>query len=233
MSNNKDFTDRFSEWLYAVYDYARFKKLPEMRYEDILDDKPEKKHFWNRKPKEKKPLDVFISRLNEFTNDIDKKVPTFEDMWDFCEFIRIAEKIFFYENTPESSKIYSECTIGDQSSTRKFVLKYDKYDILFTLEKAKILDRSLLKDQVIKIHVRRLYGLQMENKYTIINSNMDFLSDSDLYLINEINRLLQENMKSIFVNIIEKAFLDKYVYYYSFISKIEYDAQRAKLHMYY
>lgn len=192
-----------NEFLLSIYDFYDSVRFPEEK-ENTSNSVSTygKKSIWICRKKTNDKDIALVSAYDKiiaFSNRLKKEIPTFERLWDFCEFIRTAEKIFFFKNDIDN-KIYVEYNMSDDSemSVRKLRIKdSDDYEIRFTLEK-KILFETI---NTIKINIVREYGLQMKNTYLIVNGDIKYEDDSDLYLINEINHKLMDTISSTFLSV--------------------------------
>ena len=146
-----------------------------------------------------KTLEAALEAVNEFRDKLTKEVPDFTTMWDFCEFVRVMEKVFFFENVPNND-IYVECDIGKSGNgSRKFrIYITDDTNVSIIGEIRFILEKDVFGSDVITINVIRNYGLKMENKYIVADANIKYEDSSDIYLINEINDKLQLWMSFMF-----------------------------------
>lgn len=141
-------------------------------------------------------------KIRIFINSLVSSVPDFDRLWDFCEFVRVSEKVFFYPNRPER-KLYVECDLKKAGSgERKFRIKsgYSEFgnevEIRFTLEK------NVLSNNIISIQVIRNFGLNMKTEYKVVDGDLPFNDSSDLYLINQINFILRDSIISTFNEVI-------------------------------
>ena len=90
---------------------------------------------------------------------------------------------------------------------RKFLIQNDEYMMIFSLEKQEISIFDTYTDkefvEVIKIEIRRKFGKELSNTFVIINRDVKFEDDSDLYLINTINLLLKKSIINSFQEIVD------------------------------
>lgn len=145
-----------------------------------------------------------IDRRGEDADYIRGYTLTFEQLWDFCQFVRYAEKVLFYENVMEDNKLFVTSTLTDVK-TRKLVIKHDKVDISITLEKEDT-SNDLLK--ILKIEIVRNYGKIMKNEYVIVDNNTDRFDISDNILISNTNRIIYKYVLNTYLEIIEKFLKD-------------------------
>jgi len=145
-------------------------------------------------------LKVFINK--EMTNTFD--MVNFKSMWQFCQFVRFAEKVFNYINRPER-KLYVDSDMNDLSK-RSFKISTDDktMDIFCFLEKV---NEPINKKNicVIRLKIQRKYGKQMMNEFTIVDDFVKSKDTSDSMLIDNIFNLIATEMKDTFSSIISKA----------------------------
>lgn len=116
---------------------------------------------------------------------------TFSSIWQFCQFVRYAEKTIFYPNKLENDFYVDSDMLELQS--RKLSIKLYDTDIKLDLEK--ISDNiSKHEFKTIKLNINRLYGKKMTNMFTIVDEDVKCYDSSDTYLINTVNKLLYDNM---------------------------------------
>jgi len=143
---------------------------------------------------------VFINK--EMTNTFD--MVNFKSMWQFCQFVRFAEKVFNYINRPER-KLYVDSDMNDLSK-RSFKISTDDktMDIFCFLEKV---NEPINKKNicVIRLKIQRKYGKQMMNEFTIVDDFVKSKDTSDSMLIDNIFNLIATEMKDTFSSIISKA----------------------------
>lgn len=132
-------------------------------------------------------------KIEEFINEECKfdDLLSFKSLWNFVQFIRYAEKVLFFQNTPDRS-LYVDSDLNEVSA-RMFKISNENFDIKFKLEKVKD-DINIKKYSIINIHVQRLYGKEMQNIFTIVDKDVDFQDVSDLYLMNTLNIILYKEM---------------------------------------
>lgn len=124
----------------------------------------------------------------------------FFDLWEFCQFVKFAEKAFFYYNDP--SKLFYVDSNIDEYNKRKFVIKDEenKYQLLFSLEKINCPENNFDSQplEVIQLYVNRNYGRKMTNEFTIVNTEVKYNDDADIYLIDNINRIIYKRISDVF-----------------------------------
>lgn len=182
-------SNEFTDLIYKLYDHVRF---PE-NYKFTAITERNKKFPFNKVVKK---VDIELKNIidNELANMIHSLktiVPSFDRLWKFCWFIRCMEKIFFFHNAIDNNW-YVECDMQDTKADRKFRYDDTNKEIRFTLS------HNIFENDVITIQVLRKYGKEMETKYVITDGEIQYSDDSDIYLINEINRILMNYMSSTF-----------------------------------
>lgn len=121
---------------------------------------------------------------------------SYDDIVDFCDFIRIAEKILVYNNDI-SEKLFVDSSVDE--SEKKMVIKFNDDKIILS-----ILLKKLNGLNVIDIKVTRDFGKKMVNTILIVDGHVDYKDDSDLYLINSINNILCKYVRETYEGIIQR-----------------------------
>ena len=163
---------------------------PENRFKEIITERVNK--FISK--------EFGIDRKGEDADYIEASTLSFLQLWDFCQFVRYAEKVLFFKNDKESP-IYVDSKLEDLDS-RKFMVKSDnEVEIEVILEKQAAPGQTL---RIIKLNITRKYGKMMNNQYIIVNDNTDKLDISDNVLIFNINLLIYKCVVNTYISIIEK-----------------------------
>ncbi|MCM1215927.1 MAG: hypothetical protein NC548_15580 [Lachnospiraceae bacterium] len=188
--NQQMHSNEFLEIIYALYDHVRFGK------KERVEETRSKFSFFNKKEIHDPELDRLVEKSDQLLSSIKATPPSFDRLWDFCEFIRTIEKIFFYNNSVENTW-YIEYDINNPKEDRKFCYKTKNKEIRF------ILTHDIFSSDIISIHILRNYGKKMETKYSIADGQMNYPDYSDLYLINEINRILMDHIHDTFKSVVK------------------------------
>jgi hypothetical protein len=119
----------------------------------------------------------------------------FNNLWQFCQFIRWAEKVVFYRNEA-INKLYVDSAIDDVDCR---LIVYSEENIQIKIKMEKVPNPSYIPNTLsdilsmdknvqqyfksMKIVVDRKYGKEMTNKFTIIDNDTEFddFSDKMLY----------------------------------------------------
>jgi hypothetical protein len=193
-----------NEFLKLVYDFYDYIKYNSGKDNTETKEEPRgiKAFFYKlfHIKKKEEPTDSIYSRLENFSYSLRTVVPSFDRLWDFCEFIRVAEKIFFYRNSNDEV-LAVETGITKNSGERRFRIVLNK-DSKYYVELKFTLIKDLTSMNIIKISVVRHYGLEMTNTYTISDAEINYEDSSDLYLINELNFILMKCMYTKFNQIL-------------------------------
>lgn len=127
---------------------------------------------------------------------------SFENLWQFCQFVKFAEKVYFYPND-STNAFYVDTSLFD-AEKRVFSINDElgNYQILFKLEKQKekVTDSEL---KIIRIVVNRNFGRKMSNEFIVVNAEVKFNDESDSYLIANINNILKTRINTVFEDIIK------------------------------
>lgn len=146
-----------------------------------------------------KPLQEYESYVK--INITDAPSISFKNLWMFCQFVRYAEKVYFYNNDI-SNKLYVDSAMEDPSSRVFMINEKDKYKIVFALEKqTKPGNNANENFEVIKMVVSRFYGKKMVNQFIIVDGNIKYNDISDSYLINNINKILSKSITKVLTDI--------------------------------
>ena len=163
-----------------------------------------------------KKLKDFISKsLNQNT---DSPVQ-FNIIWEFCQFVRWAEKAIFYENDLNNRVIVdSTMTAGvtddnprvivfqSQSTSTTIKLELKKEKLLQTREDS-VFDLNTMntvpnKSYIITLEVIRNFGKKMKSKYVIVDRQVKYNDLSDIYLMNTVNRIIKDGIVDVFMEIL-------------------------------
>lgn len=141
------------------------------------------------------------------------QVRDFDQMWEFCQFVKYAEKCIFYVNDANNSFYVDSDMLSEDSAT--FTLyNPDKYRIKFKLElKHDSVTNTDLR--IIIVEAERFYGRKMSNKFTIVNESVQFNDIADSLLIDVINSLLYDATYNTFLDImkcLEEFFMERIVW---------------------
>ena len=163
----------------------------------------------------KKEIPILEDYKNRIYNSLVINPLIFSNMWQFCQFIRWAEKVVFYKNITER-KIYVDSAIDDYDC-RLLIYSEEDFQVKFKLEKVNnpaytpntLSDILFIKSDTpqyfksMKIVVERKYGKCMTNHFTIIDDNKDFEKDMSNYLLYKtIDRKISVEM----INIIKEIY---------------------------
>lgn len=141
-------------------------------------------------------------KIDEFPNA--SKSVNFITLWQFCQFVRFAEKTLFYHNDIDTS-FYIDSEMNDLSMRSFKITDSDnKTDIFCSLERKKesISDKTF---SIMKLTIKRNYGKQMTNEFIIVDDFVKAKDDSDKMLIENVYFIIYKNMKECFKNIIQLA----------------------------
>lgn len=121
----------------------------------------------------------------------------FDDIWEFAEFIMMAEKVYFYQNVQGSGICCDKCNELD----RILFFAYDEKNVFIKL----IMHRSTVGDQ-LTIMVYREWGRKDGTKFEVSNQECNITSDSDHMLVNTINAYVQNSIADLYETYIELAY---------------------------
>lgn len=145
-------------------------------------------------------LDSFTERELSRTLDI----VNFFSLWQFCQFVRFAEKVFFYRNDPDK-RLYVDSDMNNLSKRAfKITKKDEQVEIYCNLEKVEdpINHKNI---SVIRLKVQRMFGKQMVNEFTIVDDYVKSKDSSDSLLIDNVFNMIAEEIKYSFECIMNRA----------------------------
>ena len=173
--------------------------------------------------KEYKPEKEFYKKLEEFIRiNLNQNVDTpvqFNIIWEFCQFVRWAEKAVFYENDLNNRVIVdSGMTAGitnndprvivfqSQSTSTTIKLELKKEKLLQTREDS-VFDLNTMetvpnRSHIITLEVIRNFGKKMKSKYIIVDGQVKYNDLSDIYLMNTVNRIIKDGIVDVFREIL-------------------------------
>lgn len=189
------------------------------------EEKKKKKLFASSKPvsKFKKKLTFSAFEIENTINAIKATIYNTLDSSDiydrikwYAEFLRIAEKLFLYNND-EYCYIYSE--LGDKTYLLFIRSEDNEYKIRVKIEKTKI--DNLLDDEsnieklffddpkltIITIDVVREYGKKMISSFKFpLGAEPSFNEESDKMLFNLVKKIIRDKIVESYISIIESTF---------------------------
>lgn len=143
--------------------------------------------------------------LKTYLNDIlSNPSQTFWTLWQVCQFLRWAEKVFLYDNNPDKDLFIDSAMDADERCIM-FTFANTVFKIKLQLvSKPEVKLTEPAYNQVITILIQRQYGKKMENKYISVDGYADMIDDSDLYTLNQVNRFLNIKLREAFNSILGK-----------------------------
>lgn len=160
------------------------------------------------------------NRIKDHIKEITEGPMKFSDLWQFCQFVRWAEKVIFYPNK-ETNTVCVDSGLLDFDQ-RKFVLncnfendiidKQIRYlvdepvegQVKFLMERTKVKENEYIHS--IKIKITRNFGKKMENNFNIIDGNVEYQDTSDIFLMNVLNLKLSKSIREICIKIYDKIY---------------------------
>lgn len=196
------------------------KVMHEIRDPDYIEYKTEKKGLFGKIKKElylpEEALYKEIRNFIERTLCEDSDIPlTFRTIWEFCDFVRWAEKALFYDNSLSTRVIVDSVMgagiINDDPKVIVFrTIRSNDVDIKLELKKMKVNQESILNldtgvtttSKIITIEVSRHFGKNMKSKYVVVDENVNYKDLSDIYLMNTINKIIKDCTIAVFREVI-------------------------------
>ncbi len=137
------------------------------------------------------------------------KEPSFTTLIDFSDFIKIIEKVFFYNNeVPKepSIKLLSDNSYKGSDEIKKIIIANTEDNVIITLEMQRDFVPSL-EDyaDIINITVKNEFGKKIKTMFTIINTQISIDNNDDYNLLFNVNRTLMKLMSELFMKYYLKA----------------------------
>ena len=138
----------------------------------------------------------------------------FNDLWEYCEFIRWCEKMLLCKNE-KSESIYSDAPM-DSLDDRTLYVNKNGYYIAVTLKMSKKADFDSVTDSlkfrtVTDLVIVRNFGNEMRNKYTIVDSTIKYSEQSDRDLIYLALNILYDGIIKHYHDIIERLLCGNFI----------------------
>ena len=158
---------------------------------------------------DKKLLNYKIDRLYERCKGIVYDIRdlnntlSWDDMWQFAEFIKTMEKVYFYHNVQKPGMV---CVDKFSDTIRDLFFDYTdkKLYIKITIEAAVEHDTGMHKR--LKICAYRDYGAKEVTTFNVNNGETTINNDSDTMLIHTINAYVQKSIADLFECYVELAY---------------------------
>jgi hypothetical protein len=182
------YTDTQNRYITALFDLVEIVYYPS----DYGDKRIVKKRI-------KEAYDRCYDLINYIRNL--RNTLSWQEMWEFTEFIKIVEKAYFYQNVQKSG------ICCDNFSNQKRDLFFDYSDkkvyIKITMIAAYAADDGM--HNKLDIEVYRDYGKKEKSTFHVDNGNTDFKTDSDFMLANTVNAYVQNRIADLFECYVELA----------------------------
>lgn len=161
-----------------------------VHYKEYQDKRTKKKYIENKY----NYCRLIIDRIRDLRSPL-----TFNDMWQFAEFIIMAEKVYFYQNIQSSGICCDKCTALERILFFEFTEKnvYIKIGMY----------RSAV--DTIKIAVYRDWGNKASTQFEVEGQECNITSDSDHMLINTINAYVQNAIADLYESYVYLAYSGK------------------------
>lgn len=121
---------------------------------------------------------------------------SFDDMWQFAEFIMTAEYSYFYQNVQGSEICCDMCT----NDKRVLFFSYPDKNVYIKI----IMERGSVDKLAIQVY--REFGKNVKTVLTVSGSESNINSDNDQMLANTINAFVQNSMADLFDGYVELAY---------------------------
>ena len=126
-------------------------------------------------------------KFDELIEQVRTTPSTFDRLFDFASFVRSMETVFFYKNE-ESATICCDHDIN-QERKRRIFFNMNDFTIRIYLER----DIDSMNNEMV-INIYRNYGKKLFNEFHVKNRDTVYDTADDLYLINNVNKIVQTEM---------------------------------------
>ena len=149
----------------------------------------------------------FRSKVKKFKKTIHGGSPSFGVLWSFADFIKYAERIFFYDNSKNSN-------FGLFSSD-SYEPGHNGFRIIDNISKEYIITVKLFTDtQKVGIDIESQKGNKIKQNYTFINGEWtEDPDDYDILLVDRVISIINLNMICLLDMCIYKRIKDQYKYH--------------------
>jgi hypothetical protein len=136
-------------------------------------------------------LKAILQELNykKFMKQLKQIAPDFDLLWDFANFIKLLEVVFFYDNNSTTGRYYSSTSYKDNENG--FIINLHEQHLTLKFK----LDRN--DHDKITLEVDRRFGHKIKTTFIIINRETNFDSIHDINLIYNINEILCREMPAL------------------------------------
>lgn len=179
------YTDTQNRYITTLFDLVDIVYYP-TKYDSKKDTKDKYDKCYN-----------LINYIRDLSNTL-----TWQEMWEFAEFIKIVEKVYFYQNVQKSGICCDNCT--NQKRDLFFDYSDKKMYIKITIEAAYTADDGM--HEKLDIGVYRDYGKKEKSTFHVDNGKTDMNTDSDIMLIHTINAYVQNRIADLFECYVELAY---------------------------
>lgn len=189
-----------------------YKNVESNKFINLLYRKPLRSYFDNNligffkyKFKERK---YYKENIKPLYNELKTQSPDFNTMYEYADFIRLLERVFFYKNSYDKEydgdKLLCESNVGVSPKIMILDLVKDDVIIAFKIYKESQTILSTSYDEVIEIRVNYNFGKKSTMNYKIVNREVDYDSIHSENLMITILERLQEAMAKLFLDYYNK-----------------------------
>lgn len=189
-----------------------YKNVESNKFINLLYRKPLRSYFdknligfFKYKFKERK---YYKENIKPLYNELKTQSPDFNTMYEYADFIRLLERVFFYKNSYDKEydgdKLLCESNVGVSPKIMILDLVKDDVIIAFKIYKESQTILSTSYDEVIEIRVNYNFGKKSTMNYKIVNREVDYDSIHSENLMITILERLQEAMAKLFLDYYNK-----------------------------
>lgn len=169
----------FVSKLYDLVEAVHYKKYPDKRSKKKCIEEKYNDCRW------------VIDRIRDLKTSL-----SFQDMWQFAEFIITMEKVYFYQNVQSSDVCCDKCSVLE----RILFFNYEKKNLYIKIG----MYRSSV--DTIKIAVYRNWGNKECTQFKVEGQECNITSDSDHMLVNTVNAYVQNTIANLYESYVYLAY---------------------------
>lgn len=147
-----------------------------------------------------------INVLNPAINLLKLENPSFLQLVEFSDFIKILEKVFFYNNCiqqdgEKSIKLLSDNSYNKNDEIKKLIISDTINNVIINIEMKKDYNSETGEyDENVYILVSNNFGKKLKTEFLVVNSYINYTDKNDYNLMYNINELLRKLMSDLLLH---------------------------------
>lgn len=147
-----------------------------------------------------------INVLNPAINLLKLENPSFLQLVEFSDFIKILEKVFFYNNCiqqdgEKSIKLLSDNGYNKNDEVKKLIISDTINNVIINIEMKKDYNSETDEyDENVHILVSNNFGKKLKTEFMVVNSYINYTDKNDYNLMYNINELLRKLMSDLLLH---------------------------------